>query len=823
MYLRKEQKMFAILKSKYIRCLIGIFVFIFVSFVTYSSYASVCFLPTGDCGGEDVSVDTNEDLIVWPPEECIGTDCDEHCTGNNCNNSDDTGTKCTDSCTPETGHRTCTTDSNGCSIVAQECSGNTYLTQAYCTSANSGKTCTQSGSCWVVDNTNDEGNSPIDYCIETSGYYDTQAACTSANNGQNCSESNGCWIVDTSDSACEGYDVAKSTLVTLQDAYDVANFDDFVDNLQKYTLESCTVCPTDSTKYKCEYVGCPSGKTLYLNIDMTDNGVTSILSNTNITDYEEFVTSDDIVFYTGDHTTKFVAQTFTDTSRNLTATEINGCCNAINSSETVLGLCEDLTSLQGYDPCYLKNGGTLTRIGNSNAYTSSPYHEYKDTVKYCHVNTRCDIYSEIGYHLGEVYVEEFDGECYHPAKSYPCSTSDCSDRIEYCKRCIRSGQGFQGGGCYHDFSQKTISFREVGFALLPFDAGTKNVAVEISNCTSTSLADCNIDKEASKLTANALCLDSSLIEKYQVEMGNSNFIGSSNIGKILDHVKDKSNKPYGEENFLQYHVYVEPCDSKAGKYSAKTQCENETENRCFLDEDNCWVSGFNVVPGENTYVKGGYLYKLWYDNFEAPGGFNHKTDEVVNGLQYYYPKELTFKDFLLNLHKYTLEYCHTRNSTVTDDNKKYDDEELKKYNEFVCGLAQQNYAVFGNSSHKTIFTSKPITPDYKVAPGFKKEDDGTYSYFSLLHPKDPYPDWWDGEPGFTNDGGSNPRNNFQIRRGAIVNILRQGQEKLIPTHTEKELFVMPDYMSTNKGYYTGKISSFSDEEVGHKYYIHPDI
>ena len=197
--------MFAILKSKYIRCLIGIFVFIFVSFVTYSSYASVCFLPTGDCGGEDVSVDTNEDLIVWPPEECIGTDCDEHCTGNNCNNSDDTGTKCTDSCTPETGHRTCTTDSNGCSIVAKECSGNTYLTQAYCTSANSGKTCTQSGSCWVVSTTS--GGNDSTTCIASNGYYDTQAACTSANSGKTCTQSGSCWVVNST-SCPTGYSLS---------------------------------------------------------------------------------------------------------------------------------------------------------------------------------------------------------------------------------------------------------------------------------------------------------------------------------------------------------------------------------------------------------------------------------------------------------------------------------------------------------------------------------------------------------------------------------------------------------------------------------------
>ena len=410
--------MFAILKSKYIRCLIGIFVFTFVSFVTYNSYASVCFLPTGDCGGDDVSADTNDDLPFWCEEDDTDPRCKNNsndsigCTGSNCNNSDDTETKCTTSCTKEEGHRTCTTDSNGCSIVAKECSGNTYLTQAYCTSANSGKTCTQSGSCWVVDNTNDEGNSPIDYCIETSGYYDTQAACTSANNGQNWSESNGCWIVDTSDSACEGYDVAKSTLVTLQDAYDVANFDDFVDNLQKYTLESCTVCPTDSTKYKCEYVGCPNGKTLYVYSETARNNISTLLSNTTLSNYDIFVHKNDMMKYENDEDTEnFVFSQ--QIQRSLTSGEVDDCCYLVNISSETHEICDYVDNSEG---CATKSiddssGKSVGEEDNIEAFVYNPYgYNDENNVVHCEIKFSCKVKNTDGKILGSVDVYNYQGD-----------------------------------------------------------------------------------------------------------------------------------------------------------------------------------------------------------------------------------------------------------------------------------------------------------------------------------------------------------------------------------------------------------------------------
>ena len=65
--------MFFEIKRRYSNYLFGVSVFIFIGLFAYSSYASVCFLPTGNCVGESGALDTSDDLPAWCED---GENCD---------------------------------------------------------------------------------------------------------------------------------------------------------------------------------------------------------------------------------------------------------------------------------------------------------------------------------------------------------------------------------------------------------------------------------------------------------------------------------------------------------------------------------------------------------------------------------------------------------------------------------------------------------------------------------------------------------------------------------------------------------------------------
>ena len=156
--------MFTIIKDKYIRCFVGLFVFIFLSVATCNSYASVCFLPTGDCGSKDESINTDSGWEEWPETEGCpegynwsycpdGSLCDEKdgCYKITGSKAKDEEPKCTTTCTPKDGHRTCTTDIMGCPIVDKECLDDKYLTLQACKNGNNGANCKLVGDCYEVD------------------------------------------------------------------------------------------------------------------------------------------------------------------------------------------------------------------------------------------------------------------------------------------------------------------------------------------------------------------------------------------------------------------------------------------------------------------------------------------------------------------------------------------------------------------------------------------------------------------------------------------------------------------------------------------------
>ena len=566
--------MFTIIKDKYIRCFVGLFVFMFLSVAACNSYASVCFLPGGDCG------ETNDDLAFWcEPDDKDCNDAngtpDEYRPGDKPEKAEKPEKPdCTITCTPEDGHRTCTTDSNGCPTVGKECLNDKYLTEQACESDNNGANCKLAGDCYEV--------------------------------------------ITASQGSCDGYNVAKSTLVALQTAFGVSSFDTFMSNLSTYTLEQCTACPADSTKFKCSYVGCPAGKTLYLNIDSlsaSENGAKSMLSNTNITDYEEF-SLEPSVFAKSSSVQK--------DSRSYA----EACIMNKIKDNTLPNVCVQSQYCNGTD-----------------IYFQDSSNNHPDANKCVIKSIYCPIKDSRGlFNLSNIEIYDHDGNnCYYQYYEALSQTSSSTIALNECKKCLTGSNGYSLLPSNPKIHPAAITYNHSEFSFIPVDKTKRNMAIKMAQCDLSSLEGCVIGADFNDLLAGvtgyetapiatSLCLDKNNIDSDYIDVQYIPYRQS--VQQLMRAgLNDKNSKYYGKEDLVDYHVYVE----HEGTSEPETgSCE--------------------AIQGQ--LVSYDTLYKFWEDNFK--NYLNNEEDYYTDGWGYtYFPKEETFESFMANLSKYTLDECTT--------------------------------------------------------------------------------------------------------------------------------------------------------------------
>ena len=152
--------MFAVQKNRYTCSLIGIFVFLFISVVTFDAHASVCFLPTG-CGEDDVTI-VGEDNPSWADCYKTQSECEKNNVGAECVNTNDeycpkypdpepepdnSEPTCNTSCFADK-HKTCKAVSEDCYDVDRDC-GSLYVSKDYCLSdGNEACDDTDGDGCW---------------------------------------------------------------------------------------------------------------------------------------------------------------------------------------------------------------------------------------------------------------------------------------------------------------------------------------------------------------------------------------------------------------------------------------------------------------------------------------------------------------------------------------------------------------------------------------------------------------------------------------------------------------------------------------------------